>query len=186
MNKDWIAKNAKATSNAEWTLRSAFERLGILDGSFMNEDFPFTPEICKKYGTKIRGTNIDRYYPDQRFSLFFDGPHHNKLNQQRKDEKIDEILKKEFHLIVRRIKFHTMTKGRALQFAQDIRATLELLGYTVTANPKITMMQCGFCKDEQKETLFVEDGKDKNCEDAYGALATHMWDVHCKPKIVVI
>lgn len=181
-----MAANAKAVSNAEWTLRSAFERLGILDGSFQNYDFPFSPQICKKYNTEIKGTNIDRHYPDQRIAIYFDGPHHLKENQEKKDEKIDEILRHEFHYVVKRYKFHTMTKGRAYQIGQEVKAVLELMGYQPAITAKVTLLKCGFCEDLGKETIFIEDGDEKNCDDAYAAIADHMWKVHCLPQVKVI
>ena len=180
MNKDAIPK--KAVSNAEWTLEAAWKYTGILDGSFQNDDFPFTPEICKKYNTKIRGTNIDRHYPGERYAIFFDGPHHTKLQQEQTDAMIDKILKNEFHYIVRRYKFHTMTKGRAMQIAQEVRVTLELFGYKVSEAKQAIVLQCGFCDDEDIEKLFVDDGD----FDARSELIEHMIKIHCMPQIKVV
>ena len=88
---DFIRRNAKPVSNAEEVLRQDFEEAGLLDGSFQNNDYEFSEKDRQKTG--LRGTNIDRHYLSIQIAFFFDGPHHKRTIQERKDEKIDSVLR---------------------------------------------------------------------------------------------
>jgi len=86
----YAQKNAQPVAAAEDDLRKDFDEAGLLDGSFQNDDFPFTEQ--EREQSRLPGTNIDRHYHDLKVALFYDGPVHRKKRQGDKDERIDKIL----------------------------------------------------------------------------------------------
>lgn len=124
-SRAWARRYAKPVSNAEWTLRDAFQQLGLLEGSLQNEDFPFNQEIFLETGFK--GTNVDRLYPDLKLALFFDGPHHKTRRQAKKDEAINTILQTRFGYTVSRWMFNRMTKRLAEEIAGEAKKIIERL-----------------------------------------------------------
>ena len=129
--KQWARKNAKPVSNAEWTLRKAFSELNLLFGSFQNDDFSFNPEIFDR--VRVKGTNIDRHYPNIKGAIFFDGPHHKTERQENLDEIITRVLTEDFGYTVKRWGFEKMNLTLARTIAKEAKEFLLGIGYFVAA-----------------------------------------------------
>jgi len=50
----------------------------------------------------------------------------------------------------------------------------------------MTKIKCLICEKEGEETVYIDSGEGKNCDDAFYAIEQHLWDAHSSGQFEVV